>query len=546
MKLCWKSFLAFFLCACLLLSVTSCKKGEDSLAGKSFRWALSREPKTLDPQIASGEDAASVILALYEGLARVSEEDDGAQSATPGAAESWEHNAEYTQWTFHLRKEAVWSDGETPVTASDFLFAFQRALDPATGSETCAPMYCIRNGRDIHDGKKTVDELGVTVKDDYTLIIELEYPNQNFPILTALPVFMPCNEEFFQSTLGRYGLEKSTLMGNGPFEIDGRYGWEAGKHINVKASDTYSGETAPLPSDVSFTVGNEEIDLSSPVSALTSGSLDAVALTEQETVEAEKAGCSIVSFEDTVWGLCFNLQDSKLKNADLRRFFFRSLNREELLEQLPKSAGEAQGIISPAVTLEGERYRTMAGGISFPGQASEKELSEWLRAGMSALSLDKAPTFTVIYPEEQEIGPLVNEILKTWNEATGLYYNMEPLEEEEYNQRISLGDFSAAIYALRPESDGPYSTLSAFQSQSSGNVFGYQSEKFDSLLDEIARHSGEDAASLSLQAENQLLEDCVFLPLYTGKHFYGMAPGVKGIRFLPYGGGVDFIAAGQE
>ena len=188
----------------------------------------------------------------------------------------------------------------------------------------------------------------------------------------------------------------------------------------------------------------------------------------------------------------------------------------------------------------------MAGGISFPGQASEKELSEWLRAGMSALSLDKAPTFTVIYPEEQEIGPLVNEILKTWNEATGLYYNMEPLEEEEYNQRISLGDFSAAIYALRPESDGPYSTLSAFQSQSSGNVFGYQSEKFDSLLDEIARHSGEDAASLSLQAENQLLEDCVFLPLYTGKHFYGMAPGVKGIRFLPYGGGVDFIAAGKE
>ena len=93
MKLCWKSFLAFFLCACLLLSVTSCKKGEDSLAGKSFRWALSREPKTLDPQIASGEDAASVILALYEGLARISEEDDGAQSATPGAAESWEHNA---------------------------------------------------------------------------------------------------------------------------------------------------------------------------------------------------------------------------------------------------------------------------------------------------------------------------------------------------------------------------------------------------------------------------------------------------------------------
>ncbi len=544
MNLRWKSFLAFFLCLFLLFPAYACSGG-DSLSGKSFRWALSQEPKTLDPQIASGEDAASVILALYEGLARISE-DEEVQKATPGAAESWEHNEDYTQWIFHLREDALWSDGETPVTAEDFLFAFQRALDPATGSDICAPMYCIRNARDIRSGKKKADELGVSAKDAYTLVVELEYPNQNFPMLTALPVFMPCNEEFFQSTSGRYGLEKSTLMGNGPFEIDGRYGWEAGEHINVKASDTYSGETAPLPSDVSFTVGDEEVDLSSPVSALTSGSVDAIALTETQAAEAEKEGCKIVSFEDTVWGLCFNLQDSALKNAELRRFFFRSLNREELLEHLPEGAGEALGIVSPAVTLEGERYRSIAGAASFPEQAADKELSGWLQSGLSALSLDDAPAFTVIYPKGQEIGSLVNEILKTWNEATGLYYNMEPLEEDEYNRRISLGDFSAAVYALQPESDGPYSTLSAFQSQSSGNVFGYQSQEFDALVEEIARRSGEEAAALSLEAENKLMEDSVFLPLYTGKHFYGMAPGVTGIRFLPYGGGVDFITAGKE
>ena len=188
----------------------------------------------------------------------------------------------------------------------------------------------------------------------------------------------------------------------------------------------------------------------------------------------------------------------------------------------------------------------MAGSITFPQKASEKELAGWLQSGISDLSLEQAPTFTIIYPKDQNIGTLVNEILKTWNESTGLYYNMEPLEEEEYNQRISLGDFSAAIYALRPDSDGAYSTLFAFQSKSAGNIFGYSSSEFDTLLDEIARHSGEDAVNLSLQAENMLLEDCVFLPLYTGKHFYGMAPGVTGIRFLPYGGGVDFIAAGKK
>ena len=545
MKLRWNAVLAFFLCILLLPISCSCSKGEDSLSGKSFRWSLSREPKTLDPQIASGEDAYTVILALYEGLARIAGDGD-MQRAVPGAAESWEHNEDYTVWTFYLREGGLWSDGETPVTASDFQFAFQRALDPGTGSETCTPLYCIRNARDVHSGKKTVDELGVTVKDDYTLVVELEYSNENFPLLTALPVCMPCNEEFFISTSGRYGLEKSTLMGNGPFEIDGRYGWEAGKHINVKASGTYSGETEPLPSDISFTVGEKEVDLSSPVSALTSGTVDAIALTEAEAQEAEKSGSTTVSFEDTVWGLCFNLEDKALKNADLRRFFLRSIDREKLLEQLPSGVKAADGIISPAVTLEGSYYRDMAGSITFPQKASEKELAGWLQSGISDLSLEQAPTFTIIYPKDQNIGTLVNEILKTWNESTGLYYNMEPLEEEEYNQRISLGDFSAAIYALRPDSDGAYSTLSAFQSKSAGNIFGYSSSEFDTLLDEIARHSGEDAVNLSLQAENMLLEDCVFLPLYTGKHFYGMAPGVTGIRFLPYGGGVDFIAAGKK
>ena len=111
---------ALLLCLLLLLPLFcgSCEEKEDtSGTGKSFTWHLSSEPKTLDPQIAQGENAAIVIGALFEGLARLDENGN----PQPGAAESWESSPDNLTFTFHLREDAVWSDGETPVTADDFV-----------------------------------------------------------------------------------------------------------------------------------------------------------------------------------------------------------------------------------------------------------------------------------------------------------------------------------------------------------------------------------------------------------------------------------------
>ena len=128
-----KRLAVVFLAVLFFVFSTGCgKKGASEKEGKTFVYQLTSNPSTLDPQIASGEAAATVITALFEGLARQSE--DG--SAVPGAAESWTNNADYTEFTFTLREGLVWSDGETPVTAADFVFAFRRALDPATGSPT--------------------------------------------------------------------------------------------------------------------------------------------------------------------------------------------------------------------------------------------------------------------------------------------------------------------------------------------------------------------------------------------------------------------------
>ena len=155
---------ALALALLLVVLCCGCSQEEEGpeYADKTINYHLDAEPRTLDPQIAEDSSSLLIIQAIYEGLARLDENGD----PYPGAAESWDANADFTQFTFHLREDAVWSsrdaDGNTiPVTAHDFVYAFRRAVAPRTGSQTCEPLYCIQNAQQIRSGELPVESLGV-------------------------------------------------------------------------------------------------------------------------------------------------------------------------------------------------------------------------------------------------------------------------------------------------------------------------------------------------------------------------------------------------
>lgn len=530
---------ALLLCLLTLLTVlgAGCEEKSDSGTGKSFTWHLSREPKTLDPQIATGENAAIVIGALYEGLARLDADGD----PIPGAAESWENSADYLTYTFHLREGALWSDGETPVTADDFVYAFRRALAPETGSTSCAPMLCIKNAAEVQSGALAPEELGVRAADDYTLVVELAYPVRNFPALTASPVFMPCNQEFFEGTAGRYGLDRSCILSNGPFIIDGVYGWDAGRHINLAASSRYWGTVAPA--SVKLPIGSSELSIEDEVIAVSNGTVDAIALTESQASRAESRGCTITSFEDTVWGFCFNLTSDaspELKNEKVRAAFLRAVDWTQLRASLPQEE-LASGLIPPAVSIEGSNYRELAGDVALPAQL--EDAAALMREGLAEAGAESPPALTILCPDDPELTALVNEILVVWNKTFGQYFNMAPLSEEELASRLSAGSFSAAVCSFTPESDDPAAVLTLFSTGDSGNVSNFSDADYDALVEQVRHTSGSEKLSACLSAEQLLVDRSVFLPIAFGSHYFASAPGVSGIIFRPYGGGVDFIGA---
>ncbi len=155
-------FFAGAMAAALLLAACG---GESSSGADRFRRGIGADPKSLDPQLVEGTWANDIIGDMFIGLFT----EDAAAKPVPGAAESWTVSEDQLTWTFKL-KAMNWSDGQ-PVTAGDFVFAFQRLFDPKTvGVAYASIQYGIKNGRAVNAGEVPVDQVGVKAIDDRTLV----------------------------------------------------------------------------------------------------------------------------------------------------------------------------------------------------------------------------------------------------------------------------------------------------------------------------------------------------------------------------------------
>ncbi len=530
-----KRLLALLAAAAVFLLPCSCKKEEDKPEGKLFRYYIDAEPTTLDPQTASDSAALLAIENLYEGLARLGENNE----PTPAAAESWEHNEDYTKFTFHLRPGLTWSDG-SPLTAGDFVYGMQRALDPATRSTTCKLLYCIRNAEEINKGELGADALGVLAPDDQTLVIELNYAFPAFPAVTANAPYMPCQKAFFTETRGKYGLESEYVLTNGPFMLRKKSGWVHGKYVRLVASENYTGAQKPTPSGVLLTVSKQPENVTA---ALLEGTVDAAPLPGSALDQAQNAGLPTVQFADTTWGLCFNTQKSALVNGDVRRAFLYSLDRAALLESAPPHLTPTDGLIPAETSFMGESYRQQAGPLLLPAY-NRQEAARLLNQGLVMLDLRELPNLTILCADTFEMKTLANHLAAAWRQGLGYYLAIEPVPEEELNRRVSSGSYQIAIASITSPSADPWDFLSLFSSASEHNPAGYQSERFDALLAANPPSPHEELAFLK-QAESLLTEDAVFYPLFSENHYYATGPTVSGLIIRPFSGIVDFSRAGK-
>ena len=178
---------------------------------------LSVEPKTIDPSFNAQIYGVIYIQHVFEGLTTR----DRNNQVVEGVAESWDISSDGKIYTFHLRTNALWSDGK-PVVAEDFVYSWRREVDPAVASEFSYQHEPVKNARDITAGRMPVETLGVKAIDDYTLEVELEAPTAYFLELTAFPTYAPLRRDIIEEYGDSWTLSPETYIGNGPYVMSER------------------------------------------------------------------------------------------------------------------------------------------------------------------------------------------------------------------------------------------------------------------------------------------------------------------------------------
>lgn len=505
---------------CLLIAViifAFCSCSETPGNGGDFTDYLTETVKSLDPQTVNGTSGLTVVSAIFEGLCRL--DSDG--KALPGVAQEWEANSDNTQYTFTLRDDAKWSNGEA-VTAYDFVFAIKRALTPDTKATNVDDLFVIRGAKDVYNGAADSSSIGVTAANDTTLVFSLETSCPNFPELTAGARFMPCNESFFTSTGGRYGLSPSYLITNGPFTFPGSYSWVDGKSIGLSFSQSYKGENAVLPTSLTFIMGENQEIAAAPVDALSKGNADILKINQEDVAAAQAAGCQIYSFKNEVTGLLFNTDDSNMSNAKLRELFVKTVDRENLLSILPDSSSvtAANDIVPQGLTFGGSDYRTIAESNLYIRQ--DDTILETKEKIIDSLDGNVIPSVTIICRDDSLSTSIANSVISSWNSKIGTYFNILPLTDAEYNTRIANRDYQIALYTIESSGDTAYSMLNAFESTASPQLLN--SSAYDTLL-----HAGDNSIQSFTGLEKFINNQYIFYPVAQHETYYAVNQKIKGL-----------------
>lgn len=526
-----KLLLLFLLCIALTLSTAACKNKTLTPEEQIIYYSIPFEPDSLDPQIANDSASRLIVMNIFEGLVRL----DSYGKPASGVAKDWKTSDDETVYTFYLREDAHWSNGD-PVTAEDFLYGLQRTLDPHTGSPAASTLYCIKNAEAVHLGKSPLSALGITANKN-SLVITLEKPDSSFLTTLATPAAMPCQKAFFQSAGGQYGREDDKLISNGPFYVRAS-GWSHNEYIYLRKNPEYHGSETPVPAGVNIAIADAPENV---CDAIEDGTVDCYALPGGELAQAEEKGLNLTSFGETVWGIAFNTENEVLSHPEIRRALLSAIDRRFVLQEVPEGCTETTDIIPDSVMLGGYSYRSHApAGLSVP--LSDNPRQE-LQKALKSCHVEELPALTILCTDDSATQKIVNNLIETWNTQTGCYINKNPVSASELNDAVLSGEFRIVIAPLMAGGSSPVDTISLFTSDSSYNVAGLKDARFDSMIESARELTGDALLHQIIESEEYLNDQAVFYPLYCENRYYACAPNVSGIIFHSYGAGVDFFFA---
>ena len=480
-----------------------------------FRFNNGAEPEYLDPALLTGHPDSNIARLLFEGLII---HDPRTMEPVPGAAERWEISPDQTTYTFHLRSNAIWSNGQ-PLTAGDFVYSWTRALDPKTASRYASQLYAIKNGEAFNQGTlQDASQLGLRAIDSHTLEVTLEQPVSYFLFLVSHTTYMPVPKAVVEKH-GEEWTRPENIVGNGAFLL-------AEHRPNLKMEFVpnpryWNAERVRLDRVIAYAVD----DLHTSANLYEAGELDWV---PSGYFPAEYVPYMQGRFKDietapflTIYYYTLNTTRPPLDNPKVRRALAMAVDRRAITDELLRGG---QIPTSHLVPVGFRDYQ------SPPGQDYNPQEAARLLAEAGYPNGQGFPELNILFNSLESHKRIAETIQQMW--ATTLHVHVSIRNEEwaSYLKSVDNKDYDIARAGWIGDYPDPTTFTDLLLSTSGNNRTGWASAEYDRYL-ELARKETDPQRRFALirQAEALMLEESPVIPIYTYVINSLLKPYVRGI-----------------
>ena len=494
-------------------------------AAKTISLNAGMEPTGLNTLTSTYNIEFSLFKHMYENLVTLDDDDN----TVPGAAESWDYDEDTLTYTFHLRKDGVWTNGD-PVTAKDFEFAWSQALNPDVASDYAYFLYFIKNAEKYFNGEVAWDEVGVKVVDDYTLEVTMEQPTPYALFLFSFGTLAPINQRFYEAVgADLYSTEAQYFCTNGPFALTE---WSHNDKIVMQKNDAWHGAADVEVEEIDWKIIT---DANAALSSFLAGDLDMVGLGTGELIkQAEAAGATIQSYTDgTSFYIYFNNNDQYLSNVNLRRALFNAIDEQKEIDTVWQNDNEPMtSFTAPGVSAtDGTSFAGKVGELYAPSRDQEKA-KEYLATALSELgcTVDELSAHLSI-----DCGDSATSIAEAsfyqeqWRQVLGIEVTVNSMITKQGSQNRKTGNYVMSITGWGPDYNDPNTFLDLWVTDGGNNQTGFSNERYDELIDLAAKETDlEKRESYFIECEQIIADQLPIGPAFWRAPSYACSDKIKG------------------
>lgn len=513
--------------------------GEKLAADQTLNINLSSEPPTFDPQQAQDSTSNAILKLMYEGLTRQNAETGQAEE---GVAESWDISADGLVYTFHLR-DSQWSNGD-PVTANDFVFAWERVLDP--NAEQAAPyayqLYYIKGAEDFNTGKITdFSQVGVNVIDDKTLEVTLANPTPYFLGLLSFYTYYPVHSSAANDP--KWATTVDTQITNGPFTLTE---WTTGQSLAVTKNPSYYAADEIKAQTINFSIVNsgatELLSYKNGELDRAGGPIGDIPTEQLPIVEKELPNEFARKGISSVYYYQFNITEKPFDNVKIRKALAMAIERQPIIDNITLGGQlPAFGFVPPGIQSDGEEYRAQVADSQYFSENIE-EAKALLEEGLKEEGLDKL-TFTISYNTSEGHQKIAVAVADQWKKALGVEVKLENKEWGVFLQDKQNLNYQMARAGWSADYNDPMTYLDMWVTGGGNNDIGYANPEYDQLIQE-AKTSSDNAVRQEkfAAAEKLMMDDMILIPIYYYTNNSLTKEYLKGVT-LDFSGAIDLSRA---